>query len=81
MSWMPQINALKCTGCGECIAACPTSALGQLFDRAILLYPDKCTYCAAREELCPVDAIELPYLIVNESDLTHASRKMTQNGK
>ena len=63
-SWMPQINQMMCTGCGDCIASCPTGALGSQNDKAVLLHPDLCTYCAACEDVCPVGAIELPYLIV-----------------
>ena len=66
--WMPQIDALKCTGCGECITACPTNALGRVSEKAALLRPDACTYCAACEDICPVDAIALPYLIMKEAD-------------
>ncbi len=64
--WMPQIDAMKCTGCGDCITACPTDALGRRNEKATLVKPEACTYCAICEELCPVDAIVLPYLIVTE---------------
>jgi ferredoxin len=62
--WMPRINQVTCTGCGDCIARCPTGALGMLAGKSFLLRPDYCTYCAACEDVCPVSAIELPYLIV-----------------
>jgi ferredoxin len=62
--WMPQIDQMKCIGCGDCIASCPTRALGQKADKAALLRPDLCTYCRACEDVCPVGAIELPFLIV-----------------
>lgn len=64
LQWMPQINQIRCTGCGDCIASCPTGALGSQNDKAVLLHPDLCTYCAACEDVCPSGAIELPYLIV-----------------
>jgi NAD-dependent dihydropyrimidine dehydrogenase PreA subunit len=64
MQWMPQIDQRICTGCAECIKACPTGALGVQNGKATLLHPEICTYCAACEEICPVGAIELPYLIV-----------------
>lgn len=62
--WMPQILQGLCNGCGECIARCPTGALGWQSGEASLLYPDQCSYCAACESICPVNAIELPYLVV-----------------
>jgi NAD-dependent dihydropyrimidine dehydrogenase PreA subunit len=64
LEWMPQINQMMCTGCGDCIASCPTGALSWQNDKAVLLHPDLCTYCAACEDVCTVGAIELPYLIV-----------------
>lgn len=62
--WMPQINQTMCTGCGECIIRCSTGALGWHTDKAALLQTELCTYCAACEDVCPIHAIELPYLIV-----------------
>ncbi|MCC6801792.1 MAG: 4Fe-4S binding protein [Anaerolineae bacterium] len=61
--WYPRVDRNLCTGCGDCIAACPTGALAQIDGKAILAFPEKCTYCAACETICPVGAIELPYLI------------------
>lgn len=64
LQWMPQIAASKCNGCGDCIAKCPTGALGWQSGKATLLYPDRCIYCAMCETICPVNAIELPYLVL-----------------
>jgi ferredoxin len=38
--------------------------LGWQAGKAALLHPELCTYCAGCEDICPVAAIELPYLIV-----------------
>lgn len=65
--WLPRIHTARCTGCEQCINACPTGALAQRDGKAALAYPDACTYCAACETLCPTGAIELPYLIVKRS--------------
>jgi ferredoxin len=66
--WYPQLDRNLCTGCGQCIAVCPTGALAQVDDKAALVFPDLCTYCAACEDVCPVGAIELPYLICKLED-------------
>lgn len=60
---MPRIDRRACTGCGDCIALCPTGALGLVEGKAALIRPDACTYCSACESVCPVCAIELPFLI------------------
>lgn len=62
--WLPQINRSVCTGCGDCIQACPTEALGLEEAKAILSMPDACSYCGSCEMICPVFAIELPYQII-----------------
>lgn len=61
--WYPRLDRNLCTGCGDCIAVCPTDALAQEDGKATLAFPDLCTYCTACETICPVGAIELPYLI------------------
>ncbi len=63
-NWMPRIDRQKCIGCGDCIAACPTNALGRVAGKAALVRPSACTYCIACEPICPTDAIELPFLIL-----------------
>lgn len=62
--WVPIIDQQKCDGCGDCIAQCPTDALGWQNDKASLSHPDLCIYCATCEDICPTHAIELPFLIV-----------------
>ena len=65
LHWIPRINQAICIGCGDCIANCPTDTLGKHLDKATLLYPKQCLYCGHCEEICPVAAIQLPILIVN----------------
>jgi NAD-dependent dihydropyrimidine dehydrogenase PreA subunit len=62
--WLPYIDHNLCTGCGDCIAQCPSGALGWRDSKAALTRPELCIYCAACEDVCPVSAIELPFLIV-----------------
>jgi ferredoxin len=59
----PSIDEELCTGCGQCVAACPTGALGMVDDRPALVDPEACGYCADCEDLCPQGAIGLPYEI------------------
>lgn len=63
-SLLPQIDAVRCTGCERCIEICLTQALVQVNGKARLLYPERCIYCTFCEDICPVDAIALPFLIV-----------------
>ncbi len=65
-TWLPQIDVLACTGCGDCIAICPVGALGVEFGKAALVKPEACTYCTICEDICPVDAIALPFLICRQ---------------
>lgn len=66
-TWFPHINPLVCIGCGDCVTACPTSALAMRGGVAVLAEPERCNYCGLCEALCPVEAIDLPYRIVVEA--------------
>ncbi|MFW5709576.1 MAG: ATP-binding protein [Chloroflexota bacterium] len=65
-NWLPRIDQMMCTGCGDCITQCLTRALGWQHGKAALLHPEICIYCATCEDLCPENAIELPFLIIKE---------------
>lgn len=64
MTLLPMINPLRCTGCGLCVTRCPVGALAISNGKATLAHPSLCNYDAACEEICPTDAIALPYQIV-----------------
>lgn len=66
--WFPRLDQNLCTGCGDCIAVCLPGALAPVDGKTALVSPDLCTYCAACETICPVSAIELPYLICKLKD-------------
>lgn len=61
---LPEIDVTACTGCGDCVAACPTGALAMAGGKAVMAQPDLCIYDGACEPICPVAAIQLPYVIV-----------------
>jgi formate hydrogenlyase subunit 6/NADH:ubiquinone oxidoreductase subunit I len=66
-TWLPLIDPTVCTGCGDCIAICPTQALAMVGGKAAIERPGACNYCAVCEALCPVGAIALPYVIAFET--------------
>jgi formate hydrogenlyase subunit 6/NADH:ubiquinone oxidoreductase subunit I len=40
------------------------SATGDVVPKAVVRYPERCTYCLACEEICPVNAIALPFQVI-----------------
>lgn len=56
----PEINAAKCTGCGECVNRCPSGAIVSGADsRDIGINYDECIFCTLCEEICPVGAVKM----------------------
>jgi NAD-dependent dihydropyrimidine dehydrogenase PreA subunit len=62
--WVPQINTARCSGCNDCVGACPTHTLGLVENKARVINPQACTYCLLCEDICPTHAIRLPLLIL-----------------
>jgi NAD-dependent dihydropyrimidine dehydrogenase PreA subunit len=60
----PEIYVELCTGCGECVEACPVQALALEEDHAALVNADDCQYCGDCEDLCPEGAIARPFEVV-----------------
>ena len=54
-----KVDAQKCTGCGDCVEACPLEAISLDNDKAVI-DEDTCTECGLCVDECPNDAISLP---------------------
>ena len=52
-----KVDLDKCTGCGECVSACPLDAIVVANDKAIV--DDSCAECGECIDACPAQAIEL----------------------
>ena len=53
-----KVDAELCTGCGECLGACPLSALSVV--EGIAAVSEACNDCGACISVCPVDALSIP---------------------
>ena len=58
----PQIDPQKCTGCGQCVPACPTNALTvqdqpPADKRSLFLSYADCIFCGLCGPVCPVEAV------------------------
>lgn len=58
----PEIDPIKCLGCGACVRACPEGdILGLINGKAELVEPSHCIGHGACKEACPYDAITLVF--------------------
>lgn len=58
----PDIDPIKCIGCGACVKACPEGGiLGLIRGKASLVSPSECIGHGACRAACPVDAITLVF--------------------
>jgi len=53
---LPQVNAEKCVGCGECAKACPFGAI-EIRDGKATVNPVLCRGCRVCATVCPTGAI------------------------
>ena len=62
--FLPQIDSLRCIGCELCAKLCPNHALAMRDDVPIVVKPSACDYSAICQEICPTEAVSLPYEII-----------------
>jgi MinD superfamily P-loop ATPase len=53
---IPEVDVMKCTGCGICLRACPVSIIGLVNGKASILR-DLCEECGICAFSCPEVAI------------------------
>ena len=53
------VDTEKCTGCGDCVEACPVEAI-KLENELAVVDEDECTDCGTCQDECPNDAITVP---------------------
>lgn len=61
---VPIIYIERCTGCGCCVAVCPSGVFVQDADGLRAASPENCGGCGECELACPEDAIEVSFAIV-----------------
>jgi ferredoxin len=61
---MPEIDVSACNACGDCVAKCPSGAVGLVAGKAALVRPEDCRYCTDCEAICTAGAIRCPFVIV-----------------
>jgi NAD-dependent dihydropyrimidine dehydrogenase PreA subunit len=59
MNELPQVDETHCTGCGDCVAVCPTNCLRMGVSLPRLLRPGECISCALCVLICPDEALRM----------------------
>ena len=56
---LPLLDETRCTGCGDCVPACPAHCLAMAGPFPWLPRPLDCVHCALCVLVCPADALRL----------------------
>jgi formate hydrogenlyase subunit 6/NADH:ubiquinone oxidoreductase subunit I len=56
---LPLLNEMRCSGCGDCVAVCPTECLEMAGPLPWLPRPLDCVACALCVVVCPTAALTL----------------------
>jgi Fe-S-cluster-containing hydrogenase component 2 len=59
MDELPLLNEARCTGCGDCVVACPTQCLAMAGSLPWLPRPGDCVSCALCVIVCPTGALRM----------------------
>jgi ferredoxin len=54
---LPLLDETRCTGCGDCVAVCPTACLEMAGPFPWMPRPLDCVSCALCVLVCPADAL------------------------
>jgi formate hydrogenlyase subunit 6/NADH:ubiquinone oxidoreductase subunit I len=56
---LPVLDETRCTGCGDCVRACPTTCLRMGEALPWLALPLDCVSCSLCCLICPADALRM----------------------
>jgi formate hydrogenlyase subunit 6/NADH:ubiquinone oxidoreductase subunit I len=56
---LPILDEARCTGCGDCVAVCPTQCLEMRGSVPWLPRPTDCVSCELCVKVCPADALRM----------------------
>lgn len=59
MRELPVVNSVRCTGCGDCTAVCPTDCIEMNGPVPWLPRAGDCIACSACVVICPSDALTI----------------------
>lgn len=59
MRELPLLDETHCTGCGDCVAACPASCLATAGPLPWLPRPTDCICCGVCVLVCPAAAVKM----------------------
>ena len=56
---LPAVDETRCSGCGDCVAVCPTNCLAMAGPLPWLPRPADCVRCELCVQVCPADALRM----------------------
>lgn len=68
-------NSSKCTGCGECVKACPTGAISFPAEKAPRINKDLCNTCGSCVDACQFDALGIWGVFIRAGDVLEEVEK------